>query len=204
MHINENIRQLREDLLKITRSKFEAETGFNSLTLKEIENKKTKVSAKMKIKLQEAFKEFGIVILDEDFKEYSQEKDPLTYEQMLNKRLDNFNRYMFSKYGKMLDVMQLKDNSLGGFFTKYASVYGIKKRAGFENYLGYHVIITFKKIPKIRIKSATVRKLISVSREQRILIFGKIEGDFENLNLNLSEIDSISPIFLVRSYDDYQ
>ncbi|MBX9837626.1 MAG: hypothetical protein K2X69_04830 [Silvanigrellaceae bacterium] len=203
MNINDNIRQLRVDVLKLTRSKFEAETGFNRLTLKEIENKKTKVSEKMRAKLQEAFKELGVIILDQDFKEYTQKQDSLTYEHLLNKRLQNFNRYMVSKYGKNLETIQLKDDSLGGIFSKYATVYGIKKRAGFEDYIGYHVIITYKKIPKIRIKSATVRKLIAVSREQRILIFEKIGGDFENLNLNLSEIDSISPIFIVRTYDDH-
>ncbi len=203
MSINDNIRELRVDVLKLTRSKFEAETGFNRLTLKQIENKKTKVSDKMMERLRLAFNSLGIIIHDQYFKEYTQNQDPLTYEHLLNKRLQNFNRHMFSIYGKTLETFQLKDDLLGGIFSKYANVYGIKKRTGFENYIGYHVIITFKKIPKIRIKSATVRKLIAVSREKRILIFEKIGGDFENLNLNLSEIDNISPIFTVRTYDDY-
>ncbi len=196
-------KNIRKEILKLSRSEFEIRTNFSQHTLRRIEENILEPSDKLKTELKNAFLMLGIEI-SEDFKTYSNvNTNSLDNEFHIDKRIDKMNKCM-KKIHPSIYSIKLTDDKLGSLFKENSIVYGNKIYSQYDKYLNDYCIVMFKKSKGIRQKKAMLRKLKSIDKKFNKLVFEKIKGENTDLRIEIEKIDFICPIFCVRNYDDYQ
>ncbi len=201
--LGNNILHLRRDILKISRVKFSLKTGISEHTLRRIEKEEILLSDKIKNKIFKAFITLGIEISNEFIIVKDNNKSKIDEERDSDKRIEYFVRLM-KKIHKNIFYIKLQDDKLGGVFKEYSTVFGNKKFSNFDNYVGEHCIISFKKTRKIRQKKAMIRKIKAIDKRYQKLILEKIKGETSDIRIEISLINFVCPIFCIRSYNDYE